>query len=445
VGICVKFFVSRATVNTTSLSSPQEENQMRKATSFLITLLAFLAFPSLPAQAQTFTTLHAFTGGTDGGNPFAGLVIDKEGNLYGTTFQGGDLACSSGYGCGTVFKLDTTGGETVLYSFTNVPDGAFPFAGLIRDKGNLYGTTAYGGSGNCYSYIGTLVGCGTVFKLDTTGKETVLHSFTDTPDGAQPEAGLVRDKEGNLYGTTVVGGTGGTVFKVDTNGTEIILNSFAGGGAVDGGGPEAGLVIDKEGDLYGTTTGGGPFGYGTVFKLDTTGKETVLHYFTNTPDGAYPDAGLIMDKEGHLYGTASEGGSSGYGTVFKVDSSGKETVLHSFSGLDGAYPFAGLVMDREGNLYGTTAYGGASFIGPPDSIGAGTVFKVDRSGKESVLHSFSGLDGNYPSADLVMDKKGNLYGTTTFGGAYDYGTVFKLILNCDRNVEMHHCEGHSGQ
>jgi len=414
---------------------------MRKTTSFLMALLAFLAFPVLQAKPQTLTVLYSFAGGTDGGNPFAGLVIDKDGNLYGTTVQGGDLACSSGFGCGTVFKLDKTGRETVLYSFTDVPDGSLPLAGLVRDKeGNLYGTTADGGSGNCYGSIGTLVGCGTVFELDKTGNESVLYSFRDTPDGSEPVAGLVMDKEGNLYGTAKAGGSSsfGIVFKIDATGKETVLHSFSG---IDGGIPEAGLVMDKERTLYGTTVAGGSSIFGTVFKLDTIDKETVLHSFINVPDGGSPKAGLVMDKEGNLYGTTFEGGASGYGAVFKVDRSRKETVLHSFSGLDGAIPFAGLVMDRKGNFYGTTGYGGASFR-PPNSIGAGTVFKVDTTGTESVLHSFSGMDGAGPQAGLVMDKEGNLYGTTAFGGTYDYGTVFKLTLNCE---QMHQCEGHSGQ
>jgi uncharacterized repeat protein (TIGR03803 family) len=313
-------------------------------------------------QRGNETVLHSFTGSPDGADPLAGLVRDKTGNLYGTTAGGG----ASGYG--TVFKVDQRGKETVLYSFTNSPDGAYPYAGLVRDKaGNLYGTTTGGGSSNV----------GTVFKVDPTGKETVLHSFTYL-DGAAPYAPLVRDKAGNLYGTTSYGGSAcfppsgcGTVFKLDTSGKETVLYSFT--GSPDGAYPYAGLVRDKAGNLYGTTQEGGSSGYGTVFMVDLTGKETVLYSFTNSPDGAYPFAGLVRDKAGNLYGTTVYGGDSpclGCGTVFMVDTSGNETVLHNFTNSpdDGAHPYAGLVRDKACNLYGTTINGGFFYFG--------TVFKL---------------------------------------------------------------------
>jgi uncharacterized repeat protein (TIGR03803 family) len=327
------------------------------------------------------TLLHSFTGSNgDGALPSGGLTMDKAGNLYGTTSYGGAGAC--GFfglsGCGTVFKLDTSGSETVLYSFTGSGgDGAVPSGGLILDKaGNLYGTTFGGGAGTCS------LGCGTVFKLDTSGNETVLHSFTGG-DGAGPVAGLIMDKAGNLYGVTAAGGTtfisginsgDGTVFKLDTSGNETVLHSFA--NSPDGTGPDAGLIMDKAGNLYSTTVFGGASYYGTVFKLDTSGNETVLYNFTGPPsDGAYPAAALVMDKAGNLYGTTPNGGASsncfvGCGTVFKLDTSGIETVQHSFtdSGGDGAKPFAGLIMDKAGNLYGTTYTGGAS--------GYGSVFEL---------------------------------------------------------------------
>jgi uncharacterized repeat protein (TIGR03803 family) len=164
--------------------------------------------------------------------------------------------------------------------------------------------------------------------------------------------------------------------------------------------------MDRHGNLFGTTAIGGSSGYGTVFKLDTSGNETVLHSFTNTPDGSEPAAGLIMDKAGNLYSTTARGGTYGYGTVFKLDSAGNEVVLHSFTGTpDGAYPRAGLLMDNMGSLYGTTIQGGSSDYG--------TVFKVDTSGNEAVLHSFKITDGAVPAAGVIMDKDGNLYGTTS--------------------------------
>jgi uncharacterized repeat protein (TIGR03803 family) len=397
----------------------------------LVVVLVTAVVATQSAQAQTYSesVLYSFTGtGGDGAFPFAGLMRDAVGNLYGTTVKGGGTGCL-GSGCGTVFKLDTTGKETVLYSFTGSSDGASPDAGLIRDAaGNLYGTTERGGK--CRRFV---AGCGTVFKLDTTGKETVLHRFRGA-DGATPIAGLIRDSAGNFYGTTLLGGgTGcvrpgcGTVFILDTTGKETVLYSFTGTGG-DGAFPHAGLIRAAAGNFYGTTSGGGdltcnaPFGCGVVFKLDTTGKETVLYSFTGSPDGASPDAGLIRDSAGNFYSTTSGGGGAfGKGTVFKLDTTGNETVLHSFTGTggDGALPSAGLIRDTVGNLYGTTTSGGASDYG--------TVFKLDTSGNETVLYSFTGgADGATPTAGLIRDSAGNLYGTTFGGGAFGYGTVFKL-------------------
>lgn len=361
------------------------------------------------AQAQTFSVLYAFAGEADGGYPYAGLIRDAKGNLYGTTYYDGAS------GLGTVFKLDNTGKERVLYSFTGIGgDGANPFGGLVRDtKGNLYGTTLGGGSGY-----------GTVFTLDRTGKETVLYRFPGTgTDGASPLAGVVRDRNGNLYGTTYYGGAGyGTAFKLDTTGKETVLWSFT--GDPDGAYPWAGLVPDAQGNLYGITSAGGAFNCscGMVFKLDNTVKETVLYGFIGGGYGALPVYGyLIRDAKGNLYGTTSEGGATFHGTVFALDKTGNETVLYSFTGIggDGAYSYAGVVRDTKGNLYGTTLGGGAS--------GWGTVFKLDKTGKETVLHSFAySTDGALPYAGLVRDSAGNLYGTTNVGGASGAGTVFKL-------------------
>jgi uncharacterized repeat protein (TIGR03803 family) len=312
--------------------------------------------------------LYSFTGPPDGANPDRGGVVrDAAGNLYGTTLAGG----ASGY-YGTVFKLDNTGKESVLYSFTGGADGGEPFAGVVRDaKGNLYGTTTYGGDLTCDAPYG----CGVVFKVDTTGTETVLHTFTGSGgDGGNPVAGLVRDAAGNLYGTTRwYGASGdGTVFNVDRTGKETVLYSFTGG---DGSTPYAGLVRDAAGNLYGTTLDGGGSGYGTVFKLDKSGKETVLHSFAGPPaDGAYPFAGLVRDAKGNLYGTTGSGGPFDWGTVFKLDKTGKESVLHSFTGAaDGGSPWSGLVRDARGNLYGTTSQGGSTGC---EGSGCGVVFKL---------------------------------------------------------------------
>ena len=384
------------------------------------------------AQAQTYkeSTLYTFTDSPDGAGPWAGLIRDKAGNLYGTTHDGGV------YGQGTVFKVDATGKETVLYSFTGYPDGARPEAVLFRGgAGNLYGTTTYYGGAFLW---------GTVFKLDTTGEETVLYSFTGGTDGGYPVGGLLRDSAGNLYGTTVDGGEGsgcyyggcGTVFKVDRTGKETVLHSFSVG--TEGQYPVKGLVRDAAGNLYGITNQGGKSscnnghetGCGTVFELDITGKLTVLHNFTGGTDGAYPDARLIRDARGNLYGTTMEGGRGckpyGCGTVFKVDATGKETVLHAFAGGVRGGGASSLVRDGKGNLYGA-AWGG--------TYGQGIVFKLDKPGKLTVLYSFTGgTDGGFPDGPLVLDKAGNLYGATGNGGAYGCGvsgngcgTVFKLV------------------
>ena len=407
---------------------------LRQEVSGAITLavvIVGLLAPSQSLQAQTFRVLHQFAGGSDGMSPTAGLVRDAAGNLYGTTYYGGGPGCpflGEDIGCGIVFKLDPNRNETILYRFTGGPDGGNPEAGLVRDRdGNLYGTTYYGGDLNCSAPYG----CGTVFKVDVSGAETVLHSF-NAADGPHPYADLLRDAAGNLYGTTLGGeGSFGTVFKLNTSGKLRVLYRFTNG--ADGGGPAAGLIRDAAGNLYSTTVEGGVSNFGTVFKLDSTGTETVLHSFAGSLDGAYPLAGLVRDAAGNLYGTTESYGPFRAGTVFKLDSTGAETVLHSFAAPpDGAYPYAGLVRDTAGNLYGTTNGGG--------SFGAGTVFKLDPAGKLTVLHSFSGnADGANPDSALVRDASGNLYGATYLGGdltcinpnghgVRGCGTVFKVTF-----------------
>lgn len=400
---------------------------LRATLAFGIVFLPVL-LASMAARAQTFSVLYAFTGGSDGAYPMGNLIRDELGNLYGTTQAGGDSACNgNNSGCGTVFKVDLTGKETTLYSFTwTGGDGAYPYAGLARDsQGNLYGTTVEGGS----------YGCGTVFRVEQPGKETVLHNFSGKGnDGCQPSASLVRDATGNLYGTTWGNGSsGGTVFMLDKAGKETVLHTFIGAAL------PADLVRDKRGNLYGVTLDGGANHDGAVFKLSSSGDVTLLHTFTGSsthgPDGVWPDAGLVRDREGNLYGTTFFGGAYGFGTVFKVDTTGKEIVLHSFSGTgDGASPSADLVLDSRGNLYGTTFYGGA--------YGFGTVFKVHKTGKETVLYSFvANGDGICPWAGLVRDAKGNLYGTTSFdyiqsdGSVSGYGTVFKLTPDVEEDRE----------
>jgi uncharacterized repeat protein (TIGR03803 family) len=372
-------------------------------------LSVFFFIATSVAIAQTEIVLYTFTGTTSGFYPIAGLVPDEAGNLYGTTNQGGNSGCG-GFGCGTVFEVTPSGAEIVLHTFTGAPDGANPTAGMILDKeGNLYGTTQYGGA-SC---------CGTVFQLSPTGEETILHSFTGGADGGAPYAGLIRDGAGNLYGTTQAGGASyGTVFELTPGGILKVLYAFSGG--ADGAVPLGGLV-PWNGNFYGTTVEGGAFRSGTVFQVTRNGKETVLHSFSGGLDGVSPFAGLIRDNDGNLYGTTLGGGGSGCGgsgcgTVFEVTQSGTETVLYSFT--DGG-PVAGLVRDAHGNFYGTTQRGGSSF--------SGTVFKLSPSGVQTVLHTFTGgSDGQYPESGLVRAGKA-FYGTTFYGGPTDGGTVFKVI------------------
>jgi uncharacterized repeat protein (TIGR03803 family) len=391
----------------------------------LLQTVAFLGCAMLlqTAQAQTFSVLYSFKGAPDGSFPSSGLVRDAAGNLYGTTNLGGTSTACNSDGCGTVFKIDTSGNETILHNFNGL-DGQYPIAGLIRDgNGNFYGTTTYGGT---YGY-------GVVFKMDPTGVETVLYNFTGGSDGSRPNAGLVRDSGGNLYGTTVEGGSStcslgcGVVFKLDPTGTETVLHAFTG---PDGAAPYASVILGPGGNIYGTTFEGGSStcghgGCGVVFKLAPNGQESVVHNFAFGTEGANPYASLLMDKAGNLYGTASDRGTNGCeigcGAVFKLNPVGQETVLLRFSGypIDGEYPEAGVVMDATGNLYGTTFDGGPHITG--------TVFKLDPTGTETLLHSFVYTsDGAFPSAGVTMDAVGNVYSTAQAGGPGSYGTVFKI-------------------
>jgi uncharacterized repeat protein (TIGR03803 family) len=396
----------------------------------LVILLTMVAARPL-ASAQTLIVLHAFAGTPDGSYPIAPVFRDSAGNLYGSTFEGG------AHGFGTVFKLDKNGDETLLFNFNDSPSGGFPSQSLIRDaSGNFYGVALEGSGGS-----------GVIFKLTPRGKETVLYNFVGGQNNnpKDPQGGLLLDTAGNLYGTTISGGVSscntqerpycGTVFKLAPNRKLTILHSFT--GKSDGAGPSGDLIMDSTGNLYGTAFTGGDLectlgdkpGCGVVFKLDTSGKETVLHRFTGKADGAGPSGSLLMDGAGNLYGSASVGGEFGgqcgvtgedlgCGTIFKIDTAGKFTVLHSFNndGSEGENPNGGLISDPDGNLYGTTEVSGSDGIG-------GTIFKLSKAGKLTVLFNFDGSEGGaLPLSGVIRDSKGNLYGTTYAGK----GTVYEL-------------------
>ncbi len=377
--------------------------------------------------ARQETVLYNFTGGADGAVPYASVIFDAAGNLYGTTYQGGAA------NVGVVYELDAGGQETVLYSFLGGTDGANPKAGLIFDAdGNLYGTTSAGGSANA----------GTVFKIDAAHHETVLYTFTGGADGCTPLAGLVLDPAGNLYGTTLNGGNqraafgDGVVFKLDAAGRETVLHWFS--GKNDGGWPGAGLALDPGGNLFGTTQLGGVDGGGVVFRLDATGHENVIYDFPGSFGSA--DSGVILDSSGNLYGTYSDLNNYGYGFVFKLDPASHLVSRFDFTGgANGSNPYSGVIRDAAGNLYGTTIYGGAH-----QDFGNGIVYKWDTTGKETVLCSFTdATDGIDPSGGVIRDEAGNLFGTATFGGGSDQGVIFKIAANGVYSV-LHRFTGGNG-
>jgi uncharacterized repeat protein (TIGR03803 family) len=411
--------------------------------------VAALVLPAFEANAGVvLTNLFSFgsvleTNGValDGAVPLAGLVQGNDGDFYGTTGGGGTN------NCGTIFKISTNGTLTSLYSFvvTN-DDGYSPYAGLVQGRdGNFYGTTVNGGNTNFNSYPGSF-GYGTVFKVTKNGTLTSLYSFGGTNDGTFPFAGLVQGNDGDFYGTTMGGGktvpntnySYGTVFKITTNGVLTGLYYFT--GTNDGAYPQAGLVQGSDGNFYGTTYLGGTNNWGTVFKISTNGALTSLYSFGSITDasgelldGIEVAAGLVEGKDGDFYGTTTGGGTNGYGTIFKINTNGRLTTLHSFGSIfgsiDGANPVAGLVQGSDGNFYGTTEEGGTY-----NSNNSGTVFEIDTNGAFTTLYSFDGDIGDgsnggaNPEAGLVQGNDGNFYGTTSGGGTNYLGTVFCLNL-----------------
>jgi uncharacterized repeat protein (TIGR03803 family) len=404
-------------------------------TTFALAIALLIAVVATqPAQAQTFTTLHSFDG-TDGSGLYTGLVQATDGDLYGVTYFGGVN------NQGTVFKITLSGTLTTLYSFCSqagCTDGAGPGAGLIQaTNGNFYGTTASGGA----------YGDGTVFEITPTGTLTTLHSF-DGADGNYPAATLVQAaSDGKFYGTTANGGANescdsfglpgcGTLFSITPGGELTTLYNFCSqGDCTDGTAPFAGLVQAANGNLYGTTTLGGASDAGTVFEITPSGTLTTLHSFDYT-DGNAPQGALVQGKDGNFYGTTRGGGASGDGTAFKVTPTGTLTSLHSFDGTDGANPTAGLVQAADGNFYGTTESGEANIIG--------TIFKITPSGTLTTLQDLVCTSGCFPYAGLVQDTNGSFYGTTLGGGTDEMGVIFSLSVGLRAFVETQPSYGKVG-
>ena len=355
----------------------------------------------IAAPAQTFSSISSFNG-TDGQTPMSeGLVQGLDGDLYGTTEFGGT------YSGGTVFKITSSGTLTTLWNFCKVsgcPDGDRPTAGMIIVVGgNFYGTTSAGGAH----------GYGSVFRMTPAGALTTVYSFcslSGCADGITPNS-VVQGADGNLYGTTVHGGTGGcggchgggVFFKLTTAGVLTVLHDFCTGTCVDGNNPSAGVVQGTDGNFYGTAISGGTTGAGTVFKLTAAGAVTTLYTFcqlTTCTDGINPAAPLVQGTDGNFYGT-TDGDDSNQGNVFKISPAGKFTNLHDFgTDNDGGVPLAGLVQGNDGNFYGTT------FTAFHDANCCGTIFKITPAGVLTTLHTFDGTDGNGPY-QLVQDTGGS--------------------------------------
>jgi uncharacterized repeat protein (TIGR03803 family) len=374
------------------------------------------ALPWMPIALMVFFLLALRTAGVDvvfqsmrtfgslgAGDP---LLRAGSGDLYGTTVTGGDNAS------GTIFRITTNGLLSTVYSFSGGEDGNYP-SGLIQaEDGNFYGTTR--------EELGSKAG--TVFRMTPDGVLTTLYSFTGLADGSDPN-GVVQGSDGNLYGTTIGDGASGsgTIFRISTNGILNVLYSFSGQG--DGGQPTSGLLPAVDGNLYGTTSVGGTMNFGTVFRITTNGALTTLHRFNGTNDGANPWAVLVQAGDGVLYGTTTKGGggtsTNDYGTVFRITTEGVFTRLHAFTGGNGAQnPYGRLAQAGNGVFYGTTQAGGAG--------GYGAVFRISTNGAFTLYHSFNWTDGSGPFGGLVLADDGKLYGATVRGGAFGSGTVFRI-------------------
>ena len=397
----------------------------------LIAVIVFFVLSLAPINAQTTDVIFSFDD-EDGAYADTDLETDGFGNIYGTTVLGGES------GGGTVFKLSPTATgwkHSLLYSFTGGADGGEPYKGVSLDReGNLYGTAVTGGSGSCEG------GCGVAYKLTNSGEswnQEVIHAFTGGDDGSGPGARLTVDRKGNLYGMAPTGGAYGlgTIYKIRRmhNGAWSlqVIHPFTGGS--DGSSGSAGRMIASNGRLYGAATTGGTYGSGVIFELSPRGTGDwnfkTIYSFRGLPDGSFPYGALLFDRSGNIYGTTYYGGTNGIGTVYKLSprphGEWNESVLYSFQeGEDGSYPISNLVFGGPGNvdLYGTTSEGGS---------GSGTIFKLSPGGNgqwtESVVHAFKGApDGAFAYNGLVTDRSGNFYGATVHGGEDDDGSVYKF-------------------
>jgi uncharacterized repeat protein (TIGR03803 family) len=395
----------------------QNQHDSRRGRSSVTTVLAAWLLVSATAfgQAPDYSVLHSFSAATnDGASTYSSVIVGNDGLLYGTAWGGGV------HGFGTVFRMGTDGtGFTVLHHFGAPSDGATPYAALIQGAdGLLYGTTYGGGATDA----------GTVFKVDTNGGSyAVLYSFTNGLDGAHPSGGLLQGRDGALYGTAETGSSNncGTVFRLGTDGLGYtVLHAFS--NWPDGALPQASLIQGTDGALYGTTDQGGDYVVGTVFRLQTNGTGySVLHSFGFATDGLSPQGALTQGSDGRLYGTTVIGGTAGDGTIFGLDTDGNNyRQLHSFTNSpDGANSYAALCQGNDGYLYGTTVWGGVT--------NGGTVFRVSRDGGQfAILHHFDWTlgKGSHPYAGVSSSNGGVFYGTTLQGGGFGFGTVYRLAF-----------------
>ena len=402
-----------------------------KSPTFSISALAVTAaFVLSVASAAAVTTDVILSFEEDEGEyADTDLETDSAGNIYGTTVLGGD------FGSGTVFQLSPTPNgwvHTVLYSFTGGADGGEPYKGVTIDReGNLYGTAVTGGSGSCEG------GCGVAYKLTNSGgnwTQTVIHAFTGGDDGSGPGARLTVDRGGNIYGMAPTGGANGlgTIYKISQAGaawTFKVIHTFTGGD--DGATGSAGRMVLRRARLYGAATTGGAHGSGVIFELSPRAVGEwdfrAIYAFKGQPDGSFPYGALLFAGSGKIYGTTYYGGTNGIGAVYELsprrNGEWNENVIYSFQeGSDGNSPISNLVFDPAGNLYGTTSEGG---------LGSGTIFKLSPIGggqwTETVVHPFQGPpDGAFAYNGMVVDRLGNFYGATVHGGKNDDGSVYKF-------------------